>query len=328
MLATLPSRIAVPAQISPGALTGHDRSAPVIDLGGATMGTTWHVRLAEPAGLDPQALHRTIGERLDRIVAEMSHWEPDSALSRFNWSAAGSWTALPDDFATVIEAALDIAERTGGAFDPAIGALVNLWGFGPIPVTAPPSDMAIAGVRQSSGWRRLAYDAPARRLRQPGGLMLDLSGIAKGYAVDAVAALLARHGVRHCLIEIGGELVGRGLKPDGDPWWVDLETPPGAALAPFRIALHDLSIATSGDYVRGDHNLDPTTGRPATQGVISASVLHRSAMVADAWASALTVLGADAATALAIREDIAARIVTQSSSGAKEMITPALAGLL
>lgn len=320
-------RIAVPA-VSPGALTGHDPSVPVIDLVGATMGTIWRVRLAAPDGLDRAGLQYAIERRLAGLVAEMSHWETGSLLSRFNRAPAGSWHALPPDFAAVISAALAIATASEGAFDPAIGALVDLWGFGPVAMDAPPGGAALAGARSASGWRLLAFDAAAGRLRQPGGLSLDLSGIAKGYAVDAVAALLAARGIRHGLVEIGGELVGRGLRPDGEPWWVDLETPPNAGLAPFRIALHDLAVATSGDYVRGDHTIDPATGRPAARGVISASVLHPSAMAADAWASALTVLGDEAGLALAEREQLAARIVSRHGRTVTETISSALAAML
>jgi thiamine biosynthesis lipoprotein len=258
----------------------------------------------------------------------MSHWRPDSVLCGFNRAPGGTWAALPPDFAVVMRIGLDIAARSGGAFDPTIGALVDLCGFGPMAVTAPPTDDQIAQARSRSGWKRTTFDAATGRLRQPGGLSLDLSGIAKGYAVDAIAALLADHGVHHCLVEIGGELAGRGLKPDGEPWWVDLENPGTGTLPPFRAALHQWAVATSGDYVRGAHNLDPVSGRPATHDVVSVTVFHASAMQADAWASALTVLGPKDGLALAARESLAARMVTRSDAGLAEMLTPALRDLI
>jgi len=291
------------------------------------MGTGWQVKLAAPAGLDADALGQAIAARLGQLVAEMSHWEADSLLARFNRLPAGNWMALPPDFATVIAAGLDISARSDGAFDPALGALVDIWGFGPVPVAGPPDDATITEARAASGWQRLDFDPAARRLRQPGGLRLDLSGIAKGYAVDAVADLLRARGIAHFLLEIGGELVGRGVKPDGEPWWVDLETP-APDLPPFRVALHEIAVATSGTYVRGDHNLDPATGRPAAHRIVSTSVLHASAMHADAWASALTVLGPEAGLAVAIRENVAARIVVGDADAARECISPALAELL
>lgn len=291
------------------------------------MGTTWRIRLAAPHAFDPVALSRAVQKRLDGLVLQMSHWRADSLLCGFNRAPAGVWAVLPPDFAAVMRVGLAIAARSGGAFDPAIGALVDIWGFGPPKIDGAPSSYAIDEARDRSGWGRLDFDAPTARLRQPGGLQLDLSGIAKGYAVDAVAALLRAHGIRHGLVEIGGELAGRGLKPDGTPWWVDLENPDGDA-PPFRIALHDHAVATSGDYIRGAHNIDPATGRPAEHAVASVSVLHASAMQADAWASALTVLGAEAGLALAEREGLAARIVTRSGDGFEEMISPALRALL
>lgn len=318
-------RIAIP-QLSPAALRGHAQDAIVRDLAGETMGTSWRVRFAAPPACDPAPLRAAIVARLDGIVGEMSHWQPESRLSAFNRARAGQWIALPPDFATVVAAALDIARLTDGAFDPAIGRLVDLRGFGPAgPCAANPA--AIAAARAAAGWTRLAYDPAARRLRQPGGLSLDLSGIAKGHAVDAVAGLLGTAGLGHCLVEIGGELAGRGLRPDGDPWWVDLEDPPGAAPRPLRIALHEIAVATSGDYRRGGHTIDPRTGRSAGNGLVSVSVLHQSAMLADAWATALTVLGPAAGLALATHHAIAARLIVGGAESA-ERITPALAAMI
>jgi len=320
-------RIAVPPLV-PAALAGHDRSAVVVDLSGETMGTNWRVRLARPAGLDLRLLQETIVARLAGLVGEMSHWEPGSLLSRFNRAAAGSWTALPPDFAMVIATGLDVAARSDGAFDPAVGRLVDLWGYGPPGPMPSPDPESLAITRAQSGWRRLAYDAASRRLRQPGGLALDLSGIAKGHAVDVLADLIRRAGARHCLVEVGGELRGHGLRPDGDPWWVDLETPPDAPVSALRIALHELAVATSGDYVRGSHTIDPRSGRPAAHGIATVSVVHRSAMLADAWASALTVAGVEAGMAIARTERLAARMVVRSDGGAREWISPALAALI
>lgn len=259
--------------------------------------------------------------RLDAINAEMSHWRQDSVISRFNRAGPGIWVELPADFAAVIDAALDIARRSEGAFDPAIGRIVDLRGFGPDPAARSEDAREIEAAWAAAGWHRLRWDRP--RLLQPGGLAIDLSGIAKGYAVDAVAEHLAEHGVGNALVEIGGELVGRGVRPDGDPWWVDLEDPPGVALPRLRIALHGLAVATSGDYRRGAHSIDPRSGRSIDNGVRSVSVLHKSAMLADAWATALTVLGVERGLALASQEALAARFVSDV-----ELLSPALAAML
>lgn len=325
---TIPPRIALPATISPTAFVGLDPAAAITDLGGDTMGTCWTVRAVLPPGLTAAEVHAAIVARLDGIVAEMSHWSPTSLLSRFNRSPGGHWTMLPPDFAHVMSEGLAIAEATGGAFDPAIGRLVDLHGFGPVPTDRAPIAEEIDAALGVSGWHRLTFTSADRRLRQPGGLSLDLSGIAKGHAVDAVADLLGAMGIGHALVEIGGELAGRGVRPDGQPWWVDLEVPPGQTLAPMRVALHGLAVATSGDYRRGSHTIDPRTGWPTANGVISASVIHASALAADAWATALTVLGAADGMVLAGERGIAARIVTLGDGGIKEHISPALIAML
>ncbi len=310
------------------ARAGLDPAARVHDLSGETMGTYWRVRLAASAETDFAALRGAIQSRLDGLVAQMSHWEPTSLLSRFGQAAGGSWTSLPDDFAAVMDAGLAVAELTAGAFDPAMGRLTNLYGLGPNPCAADPSEEEVIAAMAVSGWRRLALDRDARRLRQPGGLWLDLSGIAKGYAVDAVADLLAGQGIGHSFVEIGGECAGRGMRPDGDPWWVALETPPDLRAMPLHVALHQLAVATSGDYVRGAHTLDPRTGRRVTNGIASVSVIHASAMHADAWATALTVLGREEGAALAVREDLAVRMLSRDGIMTREWISPALERML
>lgn len=321
-------RIALPAVISAAAFADRDATAPIVTLTGETMGTSWRVLFVRPASADPAALHAAITTRLAALVAEMSHWDTGSDLCRFNRLPAGRRHVLAPDFAAVMATALDIAAQTGGAFDPAIGLLVDLQGFGPPGPVAPPDDDRLSAAIHLSGHHRLRFEPGMRRLLQPGGLALDLSGIAKGYAVDAVTALLQTAGVHHLLVEIGGELSGHGIRPDGDPWWVDLEDPPGTCLPPLRIALHGLAVATSGNYRRGEHNLDPRTGRPAAQAVLSASVLHESAMIADAWATALTVLGPVEGLALASGNGLAARIVTRRDGTVREDPTPALLAML
>lgn len=283
------------------------------------MGTTW--RLLYAARHAPDAVRERIEARLAELVAALSHWEPDSALCRFNHSA-GEWVTLPRDLARVVDAGLHLARMSGGAFDPAIGVLVDLWGFGPPGPKSMPDDAAVEAARARSGWQRLDWDRDARRLRQPGGLQLDLSGIAKGYAADELADLLAGIGICHCLVEVGGELAGRGIRPDGEPWWVDLEVPPGVNLPPLRVALHQMGVATSGDYVRGAHALDPRTGRAAENGVTAVSVVARSAIAADALATAILIAWPDLSMLAPLAP--AARVVL----GGREILTPALQAML
>lgn len=328
-------RILIPPGLSPRAFAEREAGGIVHLLSGGTMGTRWSAKLVAADGVLP-GLHAAIQATLDAVVAEMSTWEAASDISRFNCAPAGRWQALPPAFFHVLAAATDVAAASDGAFDPTAGALVELWGFGPAPTRlAPPSDAEIVAARARSGWRRLELDRPARRARQPGGLSIDLSGIAKGYAVDAVAETLRIRGVRHALVEVGGELRGEGLRPDGQPWWVDIETPPGLTAEPGRVALHGLSVATSGDYRRYfdhgtrryAHSIDPRTGYPVDDGLASVTVLHPNCMLADAWATALTVLGPDEGLALAEAQALAATFVLRHGGG-EERSTRAFLAML
>ncbi len=241
-------------------------------LGGYTMGTTWSVKLAAPRRLDLHPLHTAIQARLDQIVAEMSTWEPNSHISRFNRAPVRSWHALPNDFDLVLRTALDIAMTSNGAFDPTVGPLVRLWGFGAYNGnhTQIPTPEAITLATTRVGWQHLER-TPDGHWLQPGGTELDLSAIAKGYGVDAVAATLHAKGVEHALVDIGGELYGYGHKPDGTPWsvlvekwishtkmtmhchrasynWMDLQSPPlgtaGTTSNTKANATHTLSTLT------------------------------------------------------------------------------------
>jgi len=307
----------------------------VVALEGWTMGTRWSVRIVSSAAGLPRDLAGGIQAVLDRVVAQMSHWDAGSDLSRFNRSRG--WQRLPAEFVHVLDTALQVARLSDGAFDPAIGALVDLWGFGPAGATAaPPSPEAIGEAQAEGGWRHVALDSLGLRARRTGTAQLDFSGIVKGYGVDRVAEWLIGQGLVHCLVEVGGELRGSGLKPDGQPWWVDLETPPGLALPVTRVALHQLSTATSGDYrrvfdhdgARYAHSLDPRTGWPVKNGVASVTVLHPSCMLADAWATALTVLGAPAGMALAEAQDLAMLMVVRAPDGTRDHLSPALQAML
>lgn len=271
------------------------------------MGTTWSLQAVAASS----SVAAGVQAALDRVVAQMSQWDTGSDLSHFNRAAPDIWRELPSEFAQVIDAALTIARASDGAFDPCLGALTDRWGFGASgPVLSVPD-------APDDGERRIDFDLDTRRIRRSAGAMLDLSGIAKGYGVDLAAGGLLAQGVRHFLLDVGGELRGEGIRPDGQPWWVDVEMPPTSSVAPYRIALHDLSAATSGNYRRGftvdgqhySHSFDPRTGRPIINMVSSVTVLHRSCMMADGWATALTVLGPAAAIALADAQQLAACVI-------------------
>jgi len=303
-------------------------------LGGHTMGTTWSVKLVAARDRDLHALHAGIQAQLDRVVAQMSTWEPASDISRYNRAAAGSWQVLPDDFWRVLRAAQTVAERSEGAFDPTVGPLVALWGFGAAAARQRrPDATQLAEVAARCGWQRLQMDARAQAVLQPGGLQLDLSAIAKGHGVDLVSDWLRGQGIDAALVEVGGELHGRGRKPDGQPWRVLVESAPeedaGADHPPRVLALDDLAVATSGDRwhryehdgVSYSHTLDPRRHAPVTAAAAAVTVIHREAMLADAWATALTVMGADEGLAFADRHGLAARFVQRGDGGPVETLS-------
>lgn len=310
-----------------------------VEASGRAMGVTWTLKAITLPGLGAQVLARTVQARLDAVVAEMSTWEPASHISAFNRAPAGAWLSLPEGFTQVMACALDMAALGRGAFDPTLGRLTDLWGFGPPgPVATAPADALVVATLAEAGWTRLDFDPVGRRLRQPGGLSLDLSGIAKGFGVDEAARALLRLGVRDFLLEVGGELRGEGVKPDGQPWWVALERLEGEVegQTPILLALCGQSVATSGDYRRYlihdgrrlAHTLDPRTGRPSESGVACVSVLHGQAMTADAWCTLLSVAGAEAGLDLCAEHEVAARFLVHTKKGLEERLSPAFQALL
>ena len=338
-------RVLLPQHIS-------DQVAPpgaaIRDLRGLTMGTSWSVRLVEstmPGRAGSADLQQGLQQQLDLVVAQMSHWSDASDLGRFNRAEPGSWHSLPAAFCEVLGFAMHVSQASGGAYDPCAGALVNLWGFGPRerydePGFLPPKDDTLALLLSQRQRRRLQLDLPARRARQPGGLQLDLSAVAKGYGVDRLARYLDSQGIGHYLVEVGGELRGAGSKPDGQPWWVMLEQVDGADAAKhppeLLLALHGLSVATSGDYrrffqdgtVRFSHTIDPRSGMPIANQLASVTVVHQQCMAADAWSTALTVLGPDAGMALAEEQGLAARFLQRDGDGYHETLSSHMLAML
>ncbi|MGY0650579.1 FAD:protein FMN transferase [Luteimonas sp. A537] len=303
-------------------------------LGGATMGTLWRASVAAPSGADLHVLHDGIQACLDRVVAQMSTWERDSDISLYNRAPAGRWQALPQPFFDVLHEALAIAADSGGAVDPTVGPLVEAWGFGPRGSGGRvPDAETLAAARARTGWQRVVLDPAGQRALQPGGAGLDLSGIAKGHGVDAVVDWLQARGVPAALVEVGGELRGYGRKPDGTPWKVLAEAWPDddGAAAPCVIQLDDAAVATSGDHWHRfehggrlySHTIDPRTGAPVEHAPAAVTVVADTALAADAWATALTVLGPGRGFELAQARGMAARFVLRDATGMHERATDA-----
>lgn len=304
-------------------------------LGGATMGTTWSVRLVAPANADLDALHAGIQARLECVVAQMSTWEADSDIVRYNRGEAGSRHPLPHEFFSVLDCALAIAAASDGAFDPSIGPLVGAWGFGADAASRDVPDAARRdAARARVGWRRIELDRERRSLLQPGAVRLDLSAIAKGFGVDLVATWLREAGIASALVEVGGELYGYGRKPDGEAWRVLVEAGPEEdddSLEPRVLALDGIAVASSGDRWhhherdgrRYSHTIDPRSGEPVEHAPAAVTVIAADAVHADGWATALTVLGADAGLALAARLGLAVRFLDRDGDALRERMSDA-----
>ena len=278
---------------------------------GPTMGTRWSVCCDAEEHVDPAALHRALAAAVEQVDAQMSPWKPASDLNRLNAAPPDAWVALPAATMQVLERALQVCRDSGGAFDPAVGALVDAWGFGAVR-DAPDAGAirAAAQLAHRPAHQVLELDPAAGRACKRALLQLDLCGIAKGYAVDRMTEVLQRHGVVHALVALDGELRALGSQADGQPWAVAVESPePGRRAAHGVIELQDLAVATSGDYrrcvdvggVRLAHTMDARRGAPVHNDLASVTVLAHDCMTADAWATALLVAGPGEGLALAQR---------------------------
>lgn len=317
-------RVLVPALTQPP----EDVSACLpCEVSGKAFATTWQVRLHTDAPVDRQGLSARIQAILDRINVEMSPYRADSDLTRFNDAPTGAFVPLPSMLMQVIAHALDIARLSDGAFDPALLEAVELWGFGAkIVPEGLPAPQAQAALKQRNDWR--ALECQPNGLTKPEGVRLDLCGIAKGYAVDAVTQMLKdTPGVRSTLVEIGGELKGFGINRDGQPWWVEIEST--QTYSETLVALLDMAVATSGDTkrffihdgVRLSHTIDAATAAPVQSGISQVSVFDAECWRADALATALMVMGEARALSFARAHSIPCLI---RLSDGREVLSPAL----
>ena len=316
------------------ALAACDSGREIHTLSGPTMGTSWSVKVVGlPAGVSRAQLQSDIELFLESLNNQMSTWEEDSALSGYNQADAETWYPVPPDLYKVVDFALKVAGDTDGAYDPTVGPLVNLWGFGPgHDDFKRPSDEAIRDTRARTGWRKLELKPEEGAVLQPGGVYLDLSSVAKGFAVDKVADFLRARGVEAFLVEIGGELRALGEKPGGRPWRVAVEKPQSGPSRQVEqvLPLRDKSMATSGDYrnfhqvdgERYSHTIDPRTGRPVEHRVASVTVLASNCMKADALATALNVMGPEEGMAFARDRNLAVLMLIRTDDGGfREMTT-------
>lgn len=280
------------------------------------MGTYYRVHTRAPAA---PGLQDRVFARLHAVDYYMSTWRDESELSQFNASTHTDWQPLSDFTLDVVAAAQAVSAATGGAFDATVGPLVDLWGFGAASAQAPgtpPDPAAWQRTRASTGYGLLELDRSRGAARKRHAeVRLDLSGIAKGFAVDRVAELLDAEGHQAYLVDVGGELRARGTKADNSPWTVGIENPSKRVREAYAaLTLSDQSVATSGNYrhfvdvgdKRYSHIIDPRSGEPVNHELTSVTVLADSTLMADAWSTALMILGPTEGLRVANENGIAA----------------------
>ncbi len=306
----------------------------LVEFRGPTMGTTYTVRTALPNDLPAEKVRARVDEVLKLVNGLLSVFDASSELSSFNRSDGGAWFPLNEHTHRVFSAALEVGALSGGALDITVAPLVDLWGFGPGGrLAVPPTAEALEAAMELTGPHRIRLrdDPPAVR-KEKDAVRCNLSAIAKGYGVDLVYEALIAMGVESCMVDIGGDLRASGTKPDGEPWRIGVAVPDLSQRVHRVIEIREMAMATSGDYLnyveiegrRYSHTIDPRTGRPVRHDLASVTVLHSSCVMADAWATALNVLGPERAMALAEEQGLAVLFIERSDDGLVEQISSAM----
>ncbi|WP_110655929.1 FAD:protein FMN transferase [Salinicola halimionae] len=316
-------------------LTGCEREPQSYRLEGPIFGTGFHITFYGDYDDEQLAqIEQSVKDALHRVDRLMSTYKPDSELSRFNQAPVGQPFELSPQTAEVVREAIRVGDISNGAFDVTVGAAVNLWGFGPDKhPDRVPGDDDIAKALKNVDYQALDLDGDMLTKTKP--VYVDLSGIAKGYGVDAVARALDGLDIDRYLVEVGGEIRTRGDKPGDKPWRIAVEKPVSNERSVQRIIeLDDSAVATSGDYrnyfesdgKRYSHTIDPRTGRPIRHHLVSVTVITSDCMTADALATAIDVLGPEAGLAMAEREDLAVYLVVKTTEGFETRVSSAFQG--
>ena len=319
-------------------LVGCESARAPQELSGPTMGSLYHVTIADRlTEREQERVRSVVEERLGEVERLLSTYDSASEVSRFNRHESTDPFPVSEDMIDVFALAQHVSERSGGALDVTVAPLVDAWGFGPVDRQGSFPDAAeVEELLAHVGYELVVIDEAAGTLTKTDpAVRVDLSALGQGYAVDVVAAALEELGLTNFLVEISGELKAVGSRRDGSPWRIGVEAPAeGPSELWGTVELSDEGVSTAGDYLnyieidglRYSHLVDPSTGRPLPLVGLSVSVVHESAVVADAWDTALAVLGPYAGHELAEREGIAAIFITRDGDGFRDWTTAALAG--
>jgi FAD:protein FMN transferase len=310
---------------------------PVQSLNGSAMGTTWQVQVASNASTEAlQTLGDAIKASLVHLDKEVfSTYAPESELSRLNSSAIGKAQVVSRELIEVLLWARTLNKQSFGAFDVTVGPLVNLWGFGPEERQGLPTDAAIAAAKVRLGADKYVVDVRASTATRHADIAIDLSAIAKGYVVDKIAELLLQQGFSHFVFEIGGEVRTQGWRQPERSWHIAIETPDAGVQQAYRAIDtrgEGLAMAGSGDYrnffeqdgKRYSHEIDPRTGYPIAHTLAAVTVLAATTAEADAWATALMVLGPEDGPFLAEQRGLAAFFIIRHEDGLQSRHTSAI----
>ncbi|MBY8141096.1 FAD:protein FMN transferase [Vibrio sp. LQ2] len=314
-------------------LAGCEQPPQQVHLSGPTMGTSYNIKYLQQDGLpSSDELHKEIDRLLEEVNDQMSTYRKDSELSRFNQYQGIDPFEVSNQTATVVREAIRLNGLTEGALDVTVGPLVNLWGFGPeARPEVVPTDAELAERKANTGIHHLSVDGNKLSKDLP-HLYVDLSTIAKGWGVDVVANYIESQGIHNYMVEVGGEIRLKGLNRDGVPWRIAVEKPTVDERSIQEIIEPgDMAIATSGDYrnyferdgVRYSHIINPQTGRPIHNRVVSVTVLDKSCMTADGLATGLMVLGDEKGIEIAEQNHIPVFMIVKTDDGFKEIASSA-----
>ena len=295
-------------------------------LNGPTMGTRWSALFFSDTSVDTVQLRAELQAAVDAVDRQMSTWNTDSDLMRLNAAPIGEWRPLPFHLVRVLGLGLAIGRASGGAFDVGMGEAVEAWGFGPTDADPLAIRAAMDGSHMPT---HDILDLANGQARKRAPLSLDLNGIAKGYGVDLLADVLENHGVSNALVGIDGEMRALGHRPDGTAWTIAIEAPDYEKRTPFSmLALEDAAVATSGDYRhwitvkdrRLSHTMDPARGAPLFQAPASVTVIAPTCAEADAWATALMVMGVEEGLRFAQQTKLQALFLTRQPDGTVQSV--------
>lgn len=306
-----------------------DSPATPITVGGtAFYSMAWMVKLDQlPAGKHADVIERDLQAVLDKANHVLSTYQADTELMRFNQAAENQWVSVSPMLLNAVSTAMQVSAKTAGRYDVTVGPLVNLWGFGPNAVPShTPTAKQLDAARKNVGWVAVQIDHTVHRLLKTKSVQLDLSSVGEGVAVDALAAQLQAWGVKGYMISVAGCTRVQGSKADGKPWVIAIEKPDGSGGVQQVLQLKDQVISTSGSYrnyreidgVRYSHTIDPATGSPIRHKGVSVSVVlpaQRGTTLADAWATALNVLGPDEGFELAESLGMMAYFIRHTEKG-------------